>query len=66
MVNASQHPGPALWQGLMLILTDACFIALYSGDKPPSDRAVRYTIISLSIVGIVLIPVIHVLTKAAP
>jgi hypothetical protein len=57
LVNASQHPGPALWQGIMLLILAAW--AVYILCPPiPSPKAVRLSALGIAIFGVVLMVVI--------
>jgi multisubunit Na+/H+ antiporter MnhB subunit len=46
LVNASQHPGPALWQGIMLIVVAIWCVYLFTGDEEKKKPG-----LSLAIVG---------------
>lgn len=58
MINAAAHPGPALWQGLMLIVVSIWALFVFTRKNPPSQRAMWISTIIVVIIGISLFVVI--------
>ena len=42
LVNATAHPGPALWQGIMLIVVVIAVIAIFSVKQRPTESFKAY------------------------